>query len=92
MPMAVIWGFVKLTNGITITRTHEEKDDICEYCNRITRITIKSIEFRSVLGSKFDNVDFTIMCNRCKNEGDLNKTEKKKLKEEFLQRKRQNQL
>jgi tetratricopeptide (TPR) repeat protein len=84
----VFW--VKLPNVHTLTKIHEEKDDFCEYCNKITKITIKSIEFRSVLGSKFDAVDFTIMCNQCKNEGDLNKNEKKKLMEEFLQRKQQN--
>lgn len=79
--------FLPIPRGYTIIRFHEERDEFCPYCKQVTRVTIKSVEFKSILGSRFDGVDFIPMCNRCKKEGKLDdKKEMNRLMREFLQR------
>jgi len=81
--MAFFFGVPK---GYTTTRIHGEKDEYCPYCKQITKITIKSIELKHILGRSFDGVDFIPMCNRCKKEGKLDDKDKDQLMKEFLQR------
>lgn len=83
--MQVTFWVLPWSKGQTITRIHGERDEYCPYCKQITKITIKSIELRHILGRSFDGVDFIPICNRCKKEGKYDDKDKDILIKEFLQ-------